>query len=72
MNDDVRIDAALPEDLRCPGLNVRRTVLDHALQQAAASSGVEVRTGCRVTDVRMSADRVVGVETATGPIEAGS
>lgn len=71
VNDDVRIDAALPEDLRCPGLNVRRTVLDHALQQTAASSGVEVRTGCRVTGVGMSADRVVGVETATGPIEAG-
>ncbi|WP_018178959.1 NAD(P)/FAD-dependent oxidoreductase [Jongsikchunia kroppenstedtii] len=71
VNDDVRIDAALPEDLRCPGLNVRRTVLDHALQQAAASAGVEVRTGCRVAGVRMSADRVVGVETATGPIEAG-
>ncbi|MBU9764500.1 FAD-dependent monooxygenase [Mycobacterium sp. TNTM28] len=68
--DDVRIDGFLGDEFSFPGLNVRRTVLDHALQQEAKRSGVEVRTGCRVNGVRRSNGRVVGVETADGPLVA--
>jgi sarcosine oxidase subunit beta len=41
-----------------------------ALSRAAADAGVEVRTGTPVTDVRRDGDRVVGVETPDGPLDA--
>lgn len=70
VNDDVRIDGVL-DDLACPGLNARRTILDHELQRAAVRSGVDVRNGCRVTGIRTSDGRVTGVETAHGPLDSG-
>jgi menaquinone-9 beta-reductase len=69
--DEVRIDGVLDAGFAYPGLNVRRTILDHALQQVAANSRVDVRTGCRVTGVRRSGERVIGVETVGGPLDAG-
>ncbi|MUL80519.1 MULTISPECIES: NAD(P)/FAD-dependent oxidoreductase [unclassified Mycolicibacterium] len=71
VNDDVRIDGVLDDEFGYPGLNARRTILDHALQQGAIRSGVDVRNGCRVTGVRMSGERVTGVETADGPLDGG-
>lgn len=68
--DDIRIDAVLDDRFTHPGLNVRRAILDQALQQAAANAGAEVRTSCRVTDVRRSGGRVIGVDTADGPVNA--
>ncbi|MFH5207348.1 NAD(P)/FAD-dependent oxidoreductase [Antrihabitans sp. NCIMB 15449] len=68
--DDVRIDGDV-DNSGSPGLNVRRTILDRELQEAATRAGVDVRTGCRVTGVLMSGDRAVGVETADGPLSGG-
>jgi 2-polyprenyl-6-methoxyphenol hydroxylase-like FAD-dependent oxidoreductase len=68
--DDVRIDGVV-DHAAYPGLNVRRTILDQALQQAATGSGVDVRTGCRVTGVRTSGGRATGIETAEGPLDGG-
>jgi menaquinone-9 beta-reductase len=68
--DDVRIDGVLGDTFPYPGLNVRRTVLDHALLKVAANSGVEVRTGCRVAGTRMSSSRVIGIDTVDGPVDA--
>ncbi|WP_166904141.1 NAD(P)/FAD-dependent oxidoreductase [Mycobacterium sp. DL440] len=70
VNDDVRIDGVLDDGFACPGLNARRTILDQELQQGAIRSGVEVRNGCRVTGIRMSGERVIGVETADGSLGA--
>ena len=69
--DDIRIDGALDSGYTHPGLNVRRTVLDDALQQIAANAGADVRTGCRVTGVRRVGGRVIGVDTVDGPMNAG-
>jgi 2-polyprenyl-6-methoxyphenol hydroxylase-like FAD-dependent oxidoreductase len=68
--DDVRIDAVLDDTYSYPGLNVRRVILDQALQQAARDAGVDVRTKCRVTGVRRSGGRISGVDTADGPLAA--
>ncbi len=40
------------------------------LAERARAAGAEVREGVEVTSLRMDAGRVVGVETADGPIEA--
>ena len=69
--DDIRIDGVLDDRYTHPGLNVRRTVLDQALQQIASNAGADVRTRCRVTGVRRSGGRVIGVDTADGPLDAG-
>jgi menaquinone-9 beta-reductase len=69
--DDVRIDGVLDDSYTHPGLNVRRTILDQALQQMAMDAGADVRTRCRVTGVRRSGGRVVGVDTTDGPLDAG-
>jgi len=69
--DDVRIDGVLDDGFTHPGLNVRRTILDQVLQQVAAHVGVDVRTRCRVTGVRRSGGRVIGVDTADGALDAG-
>lgn len=68
--DDIRIDCHLDDSYAYPGLNVRRTILDQVLQTVAVNAGADVRTGCRVTGVRRSGGRVVGVDTTSGPIEA--
>jgi 2-polyprenyl-6-methoxyphenol hydroxylase-like FAD-dependent oxidoreductase len=69
--DDVRIDGTLDGAYSYPGLNVRREILDLTLQQVATNADVHVRTGCRVTGVRTHNDRVIGVNTADGPVNAG-
>lgn len=68
--DNVRIDGTLDGAYSYPGLNVRRAVLDQALQQVALGAGVDVRTGCRATGVCTHNDRVIGVDTADGPVRA--
>lgn len=68
--EDVRIDGTLDGAYSYPGLNVRRAVLDQALQQVAVEAGVDVRTGCRVTGVCTHNDRVTGVDTADEPVSA--
>lgn len=68
--DDIRIDGALDDRYTHPGLNVRRTILDQALLQIARNAGADVRTRCRVTGVRRSGERVIGVDTVDGPLDA--
>jgi menaquinone-9 beta-reductase len=68
--DDVRIDGLLGNDFAYPGLNVRRTILDYALAEVAVGAGVELRTGCRVTGIRTSGSRVIGIDTDNGPVGA--
>ncbi|MCV7054729.1 NAD(P)/FAD-dependent oxidoreductase [Mycolicibacterium gilvum] len=69
--DDIRIDGVLDDRYTHPGLNVRRTILDQALLQIARDAGADVRTRCRVTGARRSGGRVIGIDTAHGPLEAG-
>ncbi|MGV7507411.1 NAD(P)/FAD-dependent oxidoreductase, partial [Mycobacterium kansasii] len=42
-----------------------------ALLQIARDAGADVRTRCRVTGARRSGGRVIGIDTAHGPLEAG-
>ncbi|MGH9278731.1 MAG: NAD(P)/FAD-dependent oxidoreductase [Acidimicrobiales bacterium] len=49
-----------------PALCVRRTVLDHALVEAAAEAGAEVHTGSKVTGLVEEHGRVAGVRTVHG------
>jgi menaquinone-9 beta-reductase len=56
--------------LGIPMLNVRRLTLDAILLEAAADAGAEVRTKTTVTGLIRDADRVVGVETTAGPLNA--
>jgi 2-polyprenyl-6-methoxyphenol hydroxylase-like FAD-dependent oxidoreductase len=69
--DDVSLDGVLRDTFPHLGLNVRRTILDHALLQRAADAGVDVRTGCRVTGIRTLGSRVNGIDTVDGPFGAG-
>ncbi len=69
VNEDVRIETAIPTDV-APTLCVRRVTLDVALADAAARAGADVRTGVTVRGVRTSGGRVVGVDTDAGPITA--
>jgi flavin-dependent dehydrogenase len=69
INDDVRIDGVPgPDDL--PPLCVRRVALDDVLVKAAEEAGADIRTSTRVTGLIHKGERVVGVETADGPIRA--
>ncbi len=69
INDDVRINGTPgPDDF--PPLCVRRVTLDEVLVKAADEAGAEIRTRLRVTGLMREGDRVVGVETADGPIRA--
>jgi menaquinone-9 beta-reductase len=69
--DDARIEATIdPEAFPVPAVCIRRVALDHLLVEAAAASGVEVRTGTRVTDLLREDSRVVGVETAGDALRA--
>jgi len=45
--------------------------LTHGYATAARRAGAEIRTGVEVTALRTAGDRVVGVETADGPLDAG-
>ena len=69
VNEDVRIETAIPTDV-APTLCVRRVTLDVALADAAARAGADVRTGVTVRGVRTSGGRVVGVDTDAGPMTA--
>jgi 2-polyprenyl-6-methoxyphenol hydroxylase-like FAD-dependent oxidoreductase len=69
--DDIRIEiGGFADVLGAPVVNVRRLTLDAILLDAAASAGVEVRTGTAVTGMIEAAGRVVGVETTAGPLRA--
>jgi flavin-dependent dehydrogenase len=69
INDDVRVDGGRgPDDL--PPLCVRRVTLDEVLVEAARAAGAEVLTRTRVTGLINEGDRVMGVESADGPIRA--
>jgi 2-polyprenyl-6-methoxyphenol hydroxylase-like FAD-dependent oxidoreductase len=52
------------------GLNVRRTVLDAALQHAAADAGAELRTRTAATGLLRDGERVCGVRTDAGDVRA--
>jgi flavin-dependent dehydrogenase len=69
VNDDDRIEGVLePGDT--PALCARRVTLDEVLVDAAEAAGAEVRTRTRATGVIREDGRVVGVETADGPLRA--
>jgi flavin-dependent dehydrogenase len=69
INDDVRVEGGPgPEDP--PPLCVRRVTLDDVLVQAAEAAGADMRTRTRATGPILDDGRVVGVETANGPIRA--
>jgi menaquinone-9 beta-reductase len=69
VDDVVRIEATLDEaQFRQSSLCVRRVTLDALLVDAAAAAGVDVRTGLRATDLISEGGRVIGVNTAAGPI----
>ena len=65
---------ARPGDAVFDTVTARRPVVEAALATAAASAGVTVRRGVRVTGVRTDGrtpvPRVTGVTTATGPVDA--
>ncbi|MBV8861314.1 MAG: FAD-dependent monooxygenase [Mycobacterium sp.] len=69
IDDAVRIEAMLDEaDCGRASLCVRRVTLDKLLVDAAAAAGADVRTGLRVTGLITEDGRVIGVNTAAGPI----
>jgi 2-polyprenyl-6-methoxyphenol hydroxylase-like FAD-dependent oxidoreductase len=71
VSNRARIAAAIdPDAFGAPALCLRRIALDHLLVEAAAAAGVEVRTETRVSGLLWEGDRVVGVETAAGPLHA--
>jgi 2-polyprenyl-6-methoxyphenol hydroxylase-like FAD-dependent oxidoreductase len=53
-----------------PMFNLRRLTLDAILVDVARESGVELRANTPVTGLLKSQGRVVGVETAAGPLHA--
>jgi len=69
--EDVRIEVGgITRLTGAPVVNARRVTLDMILLEAAAASGVEVRTQTAVTGLVEAAGRVVGVETTAGPLRA--
>ncbi|WP_198157922.1 NAD(P)/FAD-dependent oxidoreductase, partial [Mycobacterium celatum] len=71
VNDDVRIEATVDEELSAhPALCVRRLTMDERLVDAAGAAGAEVRTGSRVTQLIADDGRVTGVQTSTGLVYA--
>jgi flavin-dependent dehydrogenase len=71
VNEDVRIDGGLdPAVFPRPGLCVRRLTLDALLVETAIAAGADVRTGVKATGLLTADDRIVGVETEQGPIQA--
>jgi 2-polyprenyl-6-methoxyphenol hydroxylase-like FAD-dependent oxidoreductase len=71
VSDRARISAAIdPSALGAPALCLRRIALDRLLVDAAASAGADVRTETPVSGLLWEGNRVVGVETAAGPLRA--
>jgi 2-polyprenyl-6-methoxyphenol hydroxylase-like FAD-dependent oxidoreductase len=71
VNEDVRIDGTLdPAAFPRPGLCVRRFTLDALLVGTAEAAGADVRTGVKVVGLRTEGERIVGVDTEQGPIQA--
>jgi len=68
VSNRARISAAI--DAGSPALCLRRVALDHLLVDAAAAAGAEVRTETPVGGLLWEGGRVVGVETAAGPLRA--
>jgi glycine/D-amino acid oxidase-like deaminating enzyme len=56
-----------PRDLQCDPARIAR-----ALAGEAAAAGAEVRTGCAVERIAVGGGRVLGLDTADGPIAAGA
>lgn len=69
-SDDVRIHATVDALAAHPVLCLRRLTLDVLLVEAAGAAGVEVRTGVRVNGLLGEGDRVTGVRTDKGDIQA--
>jgi menaquinone-9 beta-reductase len=69
--EDTRLELGGVRDvLGAPMLNARRITLDAILSDAAASAGVDLRTGTTVTDLVEEDGRVAGVETTRGRLRA--
>lgn len=69
--DEVRIDiTGVTERLGAPMLNLRRSVLDTVLLEAAAHAGAEIRTRTAVTGLLHEHGRVTGVTTSADPVRA--
>jgi flavin-dependent dehydrogenase len=69
VNDDDQINGDLePGDT--PAVCARRVTLDDVLVKAAEAAGAEVHTRTRATGVIRQDGRVVGVDTADGPVRA--
>lgn len=69
-SDDVRIHAAVDGQADHPVLCLRRLTLDVLLVEAAGAAGAEIRTGTRVVGLLRDGDRVTGVRTDKGAIQA--
>ncbi|GAB1814356.1 NAD(P)/FAD-dependent oxidoreductase [Mycobacterium sp. MUNTM1] len=70
VSDDVRMDATVDDVAEHPVLCVRRVTLDVLLLTAAEKAGAHARTGLRVAGLLRDGDRVTGVQTDKGPIDA--
>lgn len=68
VSNRARVSAAI--DAEAPALCLRRVALDHLLVEAAAAAGAEVQTRTPVGGLLWEGGRVVGVETAAGPLHA--
>jgi 2-polyprenyl-6-methoxyphenol hydroxylase-like FAD-dependent oxidoreductase len=69
IDDAVRIEAVLEEaNVARASLCVRRVTLDALLVDAAVAAGADVRTNLRVTGLISEDGRVIGADTAAGPI----
>jgi menaquinone-9 beta-reductase len=70
--DETRLEVrGIARILGAPMLNLRRLTLDAILLDAAAGAGAEVRTATNATGLlRAASGRVIGVETAAGPLRA--
>lgn len=68
VSNRARVSASI--DAGSPALCLRRVALDHLLVEAAAAAGAEVRTQTPVGGLLLEGGRIVGVETAAGPLHA--
>jgi 2-polyprenyl-6-methoxyphenol hydroxylase-like FAD-dependent oxidoreductase len=69
-SDDVRIHATVDGQADHPVLCLRRLTLDVLLVEDAGAAGAEIRTGTRVNGLLRDGDRVTGVRTDKGAIQA--
>jgi glycine/D-amino acid oxidase-like deaminating enzyme len=56
-----------PLDLQCDPVRIAR-----ALAREAAAAGARIRTGCAVERIAVRGERVTGLQTADGPIDAAA